>query len=249
MKFIKVNNTDIYCIENNFSDKKYPLIFVHGAGNTSYTWFHQLTINLPNYYPLAFDLPGHGRSMGDGFNEISKYSDFLLLFIDTLGFEDVALCGHSMGGAIVLDFALKHAHRLTQLILVGTGAKLRVAQEILENTKLGVSYSYLAYSPKTDKLLIEKAEKEFPITSPIVRYNDFIACNNFNVLDKVKTIECDTTIIVGRNDQLTPIKYAEFLHREIKNSTIKIIDDAGHNVMWENPDEVNNTIINDLMHK
>jgi pimeloyl-ACP methyl ester carboxylesterase len=247
MKFIKVNNIDIYFVENNSSEKKYPIIFVHGAGNTSYTWFNQLEINLHNYYPLALDLPGHGRSMGDGFDEISKYSDLLSSFIDTLGFKRVVLCGHSMGGAIVLDFALRYSHKVMQLILVGTGAKLRVAQEILENTKLGYSYSYLACSPKTDKASIEKAEKEFSLTPPIVRYNDFIACNNFNIMDKVNTIDCNTTIIVGRNDQLTPIKYAEFLHREIKNSTIMIIDDAGHNVMWEKPDEVNKVITSNLI--
>jgi pimeloyl-ACP methyl ester carboxylesterase len=246
MSIVKVNNIDVYFIKNNYSHNKNPVVFIHGAGNTSYTWYNQLSINLTQYYPLVVDLPGHVRSSGEGFNEIERYSEFILSFIDTLRLEHVVLSGHSMGGAIALDFALKYPNRLNRLILIGTGAKLRVAKEVLENTKKGFSYSYYAYSLKTDKSLFDLAEKEFPLTDPIVRYNDFVACNSFSVMDKINMINVDTLVIVGRDDQLTPVKYAEFLTREIKNSKLKIIDDAGHNVMWEKPDEVNLTIKNFL---
>lgn len=242
MSTINIDGMSIYYISKNYRQDKYPLIFIHGAGNTSYTWYNQISITGPNYYQLALDLPGHGRSNGDGYSEIEKYSEFMYSFINTLGFEHVVLSGHSMGGAIVQDFALRYPSKLKKAILIGTGAKLRVAKEVLENTKKGYSYSHYAYSPKTDKELINLAEKEFSLTDPMVRYNDFIACDNFNVMDKIKMINTDTLIIVGRDDQLTPIKYAEFLNREIKNSELKIIDDAGHNVMWEKPEEVNLTI-------
>jgi pimeloyl-ACP methyl ester carboxylesterase len=246
MESIKVDNIYIYFQSNNYLKHKIPVIFIHGAGNTSYTWHNQLSINLTQYYPLSLDLPGHGRSNGEGFSEIGAYSEFIHSFIDTMGFEYAVLTGHSMGGAIALDFALRYPKRLRKLILIGTGAKLRVSKKVLDNTKKGYSYSYYAYSPKTDKSLIDLAEKEFPLTDPMVRYNDFLACDNFNIMDKINMINIDTLVIVGRDDQLTSVKYAEFLNREIKNSKIKIIDDAGHNVMWEKPDEVNLSIKNFL---
>jgi pimeloyl-ACP methyl ester carboxylesterase len=239
MNIIKIDNQTISYLEKKSIGKKHPLLFIHGAGNTLHTWFNQFTLDIKDYYILAIDLPGHGRSEGSGFNEISKYSDFVFSFVQALKINSLALCGHSMGGAIALDFALRYPHILRGLILIGTGAKLRVAKEVLENTKKGYSYSYYAYSPKTDKSLIDLAEKEFTLTDPLVRYNDFLACDNFNVMENLKDIKTETLIIVGRDDQLTPVKYAEFLNREIKNSKIKIVDDAGHNVMWEKPDEVN----------
>jgi pimeloyl-ACP methyl ester carboxylesterase len=49
---------------------------------------------------------------------------------------------------------------------------------------------------------------------------------------------------VGKQDQLTPVKYSVFFHNNIKKSELHIISKAGHMVMLEKPNEVNLAIEN-----
>ena len=107
-----------------------PLVLVHGAGGNLMHWPGALR-RLPGHTVYALDLPGHGKSGGAGRAEIGAYADVVRGFAEALGLVPFVLAGHSMGGAIALEFALRYPARLAGLILVGTGAKLRVAPEIL----------------------------------------------------------------------------------------------------------------------
>jgi pimeloyl-ACP methyl ester carboxylesterase len=49
-------------------------------------------------------------------------------------------------------------------------------------------------------------------------------------------------VICGTEDRLTPVKYSQFLHDNIGGSTLHIIPDAGHYVMCEQPEAVNQAI-------
>jgi pimeloyl-ACP methyl ester carboxylesterase len=49
-------------------------------------------------------------------------------------------------------------------------------------------------------------------------------------------------IICGAEDRLTPVKYSEYLHQQLTTSTLCIIPDAGHYVMREQPEKVNQAI-------
>jgi pimeloyl-ACP methyl ester carboxylesterase len=75
-----------------------------------------------------------------------------------------------------------------------------------------------------------------------VTLRDFLACDKFNYMDKVENIEYRTLIICGKEDLLTPVKYSQYLKQKIKNSELYIIEEAGHMVMLEKPNEVNQII-------
>ena len=107
-----------------------PLVLVHGAGGNLMHWPGELR-RLPGHTVYALDLPGHGKSGGAGRAEIGAYAEVVRGFAEALGLVPFVLAGHSMGGAIALEFALRYPARLAGLILVGTGARLRVAPEIL----------------------------------------------------------------------------------------------------------------------
>ncbi len=135
------------------------------------------------------------------------------------------------------------------MILFNTGGKLRVAPFILKSLKsnyqefvdsLPAGAFYRATPKETIELYIQETSK----ISADVTYNDFKICDGFDVLSKLSTIEVPCLIIVGKNDQLTPVKYSEFFRNNIKNSELHIINKAGHMVMLEKPDEVNQVIEN-----
>jgi len=96
-----------------------------------------------------------------------------------------------------------------------------------------------AFSNKTSSETKLKVVEEMRNVSPEVVYGDFEACDKFNVMDRLKEIEVPTLIICGLEDQLTPVKYSEYLKNNIPNSKLEIIADAGHMVMLEKPEEIN----------
>jgi pimeloyl-ACP methyl ester carboxylesterase len=138
--------------------------------------------------------------------------------------------------------ALSFPKLLQGIILVGTGARLRVAEDVLIRARKGASFAEYAYSSDTPVSVKREAEREFRLTSPEVRYHDFLACNNFDIMDQVHEIALPTLIICGQDDKLTPVKYSQFLHQKIPDSWLKTIPLAGHMVMWEQPEACNQAI-------
>ena len=97
------------------------LVFLHGAGSSSLAYYYQLR-HFRN--SKAIDLPGH--SSGKACHDIEGYLEWVRGFITARRYKDVVLCGHSMGGAITLLYALQYPQELKAIILLGTGARLRV---------------------------------------------------------------------------------------------------------------------------
>ena len=90
--------------------------------------------------------------------------------------------------------------------------------------------------------LREASKKEIRKCKPSIIHRDFIACNEFDIMDKVSDISVPTLILVGNQDVMTPAKFSEYLHDRIPKSTLYTIDRAGHSVMLEQADEFNTRI-------
>ncbi|MBA3944705.1 MAG: alpha/beta hydrolase [Herpetosiphonaceae bacterium] len=224
-----------------------PLVMVHGAGGTARHWGYQLSGLKESASALALDLPGHGRSPGPPPRTISDAGKLLLQWMDALHLPQAVLMGHSMGGAIVQWLALNAPERLLGLILVATGARLRVAPTILE----GISQDFaattqlitqLSYRPATPPAIIAQAVAELRTMPPAVLHNDYAACDAWDAMTRVSAITVPTLILVGEQDRMTPLKYSQWLHERIAGSQLVIIPAAGHMVMVEQADIVNRTI-------
>ena len=235
-----------YNIKKSGSNR--AIIFVHGSGGSSYTWKNQVKLDV-DYDLITLDLPSHDKS--DNFSDLSLhlYVDVVHLLIKSLNYENVILCGHSLGGAIVQQYYFTYPNDVSGLILFNTGGKLRVAPFILNSLKNNYqefidSLPAGAFYRTTSKETIEHYIQEISKISADVTYKDFKICDGFDVLEKLNTIEVPSLIIVGKQDQLTPVKYSEFFRNKIKNSELHIINKAGHMVMLEKPNEVNQAIEN-----
>jgi len=97
------------------------LIFVHGSGGYEGVWRYQITC-FPN--SEAITLPGHPQ--GQLCRSVEEYVDWLRKYLEGRDCKDIILAGHSLGGAIVMLYALKHPQDLRGLILIGTGARLKI---------------------------------------------------------------------------------------------------------------------------
>lgn len=222
------------------------IIFVHGAGGNKGHWSHQVNELGKKYMTIAVDLPGHGESTGKPCDNIRDYSNFIYDFVERVVGNTFTLAGHSMGGAIAMDFALIFPHLVKGLVLIGTGARLRVAPGILDTFAAGKHFYALtdfAYGPDASQELLDQAREEIANTEPVVYYNDFSACNKYDVIEQIKYIQQPALIMGATGDQLTPLKYSQFLEQNIENSTLSVIEDAGHMMMVEKPREVNYNIV------
>jgi len=221
------------------------IVFIHGAGGNHTHWLYQTSSLGNQFLCLAVDLPGHGLSEGQASDSIKEYADFVHDFIEHVAGGPVFLAGHSMGGAIAMEFGLCFPDKLSGLILIGTGARLRVAQPILETFGAGkhfLSFTDYAYGSGTPPELLQKAKQEMLETDPLVFYNDLTACNNFDIMERISDIRLPTLVLGASDDRLTPLKYSRYLAENIINSRLEIIEGSGHMMMLEKPSEVNSHI-------
>jgi len=241
MPSIQVNHRQLFYAHRD-RGSTHDLVFIHGAGGNHTLWGHQLAhVSQANTY--ALDLPGHGRSAGPGSHTIAGYRDAVLAFLDALGLQKVVLAGHSMGGGIAQAFALAYPDRVAGIILVGTGARLKVLPAILEGLLADFTATIhrvtnYSYGPATSPDVIRSGEQDLLKNQPAVIHGDFVACNDFDVMGQLGRIQVPTLILVGTEDRMTPVKFARYLESNIPGSELVLIEGAGHMLMLEKPEEV-----------
>lgn len=226
-------------------DKESPaVVLIHGAGGTHMHWPYNLR-RLNNHRVFAPDLPGHGKSSGLGKQSVEKYAETISAWMDAIGLDQALIVGHSMGGAIAQTLAVQRPEVVTGLVLIGTGARLEVNQDLLYKfstpsstpAAIDMVIKWSWNNTKDEKLLKMVKEQMLAIRSAVV-YGDFLACNNFDLTGQVEHIQAPTLIIVGENDKMTPLDLNKQLERKIPKAKMAVISEGGHMVMLEKPEAV-----------
>jgi len=218
------------------------ILLVPGSGAGGNLWQYQ-TRFFPN--AEAISLPGHPD--GTPKNSIPEYVEWLHSYIKGKGYKDIILGGHSLGGGIAQLYALNYPRGLKGLMLIGTGARLRVLPDTLSTLRglIGNDFAWRKFieaAPQpADPVLLSIRETRYKI-GPAVMLNDLLCCDKFDILDRVHEIKLPTLIIVGTQDVSTPVKYSQYLQNKIAGSKLVIIEGATHNIMIDKPDEVNRAI-------
>jgi pimeloyl-ACP methyl ester carboxylesterase len=94
-----------------------------------------------------------------------------------------------------------------------------------------------AWAPDADPSHKELAREALRETGADVLRSDFLACDRFDVMDRLQEIEVPTLVIGGSADKLTPIKYNRFLSEQIPGAQLVTVEGAGHMVMLERPED------------
>lgn len=221
------------------------VVFLHGAGGSSRHWFEQQAALNGFCRTIAVDLPGHGASGGQLLSTVGEFAKFVADFTSALSLDEFVLAGHSLGGAIALEFALQFPKRLKGLILIGTGARLKVNPDTLAALAKGQKPFRNAkhlYSASASAGVLEEAFLEIDSIPTDVYLADFKACNTFNRMEDVQRIKIPSLIVVGSEDKMTPVKYSEYLNAQLNNSELTIVEYAGHRCMSERSEQVNGVL-------
>lgn len=217
------------------------LVFIHGAGFTGACFERQVKAFAGSHAP---NMPGHCEPGNPATVEDLALS--IAFYAAHNDLSDVVLCGHSLGGAVALHIVLEQLLPVKKLILLGSGARLRVADATLdslerdfpEGARQIAGHFFADPAPK----LVEWAVGSMLTVGAAQTLRDFRACNEFDVLDRLGEINVPLLALTGEHDAMTPPKYAQALADRVPGAQARIIPAAGHFLMVERPEETNEAI-------
>ena len=150
-----------------------------------------------------------------------------------------------MGGAIALTLGLENPDRISALGLISTGARLPVAPKLLESTGQATTFytaldliRHRAYGPNTPEHLVELATRQMANIRPSVLHGDFLACNSFDLSDRLDEIRQPALVLCGNQDRMTPLRMSQILANCLPSASLHTIPDAGHMIIIEQPQQV-----------
>jgi pimeloyl-ACP methyl ester carboxylesterase len=220
----------------------FTYVFIHGAGGSARIWAEQLAA-FPN--SIAVTLVGHDPSdlATVTVSSIEGHAHHLHELLRELG--DVVLVGHSMGGAIAQMYALIFPEKVRGLVLIGTGAKMRVSPKILDGllTDYPATVRFIVntgFPPDAPESLKQPLIEDMEALPPEVTHAAFNACNQFDVTQNLSQLPpMPVLVITGTADLLTPPKLGQFLADNIPGARFEQIEGVGHFVQVEKPAELN----------
>ena len=219
------------------------LIFIHGSGGCKESWQWQTQHFVDSE---AIDLPGH--PIGNPCSTIDDYVEWLHGYVSEKGYSDLVIAGHSLGGGIALLYALKYPENVKGLISMGSGGRLRVHPLFLESLEKAIADPDNAQAPVSEpsKLvapeLAEIISRRTEENGLPVMLNDLMACDKFDIMDRLGDIDIPLLAVCGTEDVMTPPKYSQYLVDNMKNARVAIIEGGTHFVFAEKPVEVNQAI-------
>lgn len=217
------------------------LLFIHGAGATADAFVRQKEAFPEAHAP---NLPGH-RTPGEP-ESIADFCEYIESYASERGIADAVLCGHSMGGAVALEAALRGRMPVAGIVLLGSGARLRVSPAILadiENEFEGaaerISRHFFA-EPTPER--VGWAASQMRLVGREQTARDFRACDAFDAGGRVSELSVPLLALTGEADRMTPPKFAQAWPGWVPGAETRIIGGAGHYVMIERPDETNDAL-------
>ena len=236
--------------------KETTIVFIHGFPLDKSMWNAQRALLKNDYRVITYDLRGYGDSEpGTSEMSIDLLVSDLEKFLDELKLQKAVICGFSMGGYIALSAYEKYPQRFEALILCdtqcladGPEAKEKRIKDIdfIQGGGLELYADKLLgafFNPDTTK---EKSSEMFHVRKMIESNFEGVVCDTLRALANRKEtcsslheIKIPVLIMVGRQDIVTPPALAMSMQENIKDSVLKVIENAGHLSMLDNADDFN----------
>jgi pimeloyl-ACP methyl ester carboxylesterase len=265
------NNLKIHtCIKG---DPLNPLlVLIHGWPASSLLWRHLIPGLSKQFYVLAPDLPGFGKSDKPRNAEYSLdyLRNFILDFFDAFDLKTAHLCVHDLGGMAGLSFAVRHPERIDKFVVMDTSPYPEWSF-LLKATIFLLKQPYLTWlflNRFVFKQVLKSGfcNQEF-ITSEVIdifrtpwinskdgarafsRTIDIPPERMVESKENLRRINIPTLILWGKKDVFFPFKIARQLHQDIKTSRLVGVDKAGHFLQEEQPELILQEMIRFLCQK
>ena len=230
-----------YFLHKGGSKLRPPLVLIHNAGGDHLSWPPEIR-RLLDQHVITLDLPGHGKTEGPGRQSIQAYAHDVAAFLDGIDLSRAVFIGHSMGGAIALVLALNYPDRVAGIGLISTGPSLPIPASVIENAAnqstlpLAIKrLQELSFGSLAPENLKELFFKSLSGTRQTLLLDDLLACDQFNLTDRLDAIRTPALVVCGTEDKLTPPRFSELLSQRIPGTALQMVDGAGHMLVLEQP--------------
>jgi pimeloyl-ACP methyl ester carboxylesterase len=213
------------------------VLLLHGWGaniDTMLPIFNHLKDRFKVY---AVDLPGFGQS--DKPKEVwgnFEYADIIKKFIGKMEMDNVILIGHSHGGRISIILANRYPELIKKMVLIDSAGlipkrSLKYYFKVYTFKILKTLYSALFFWTDKNKRM-EKFYKRFGSTdyrqADGIMRKIMVKVINQDLRPLLQGIKASTLLIWGENDTATPLYMGKIMEKEIKDSGLVVLDNAGH---------------------
>ncbi len=259
MTIAKIKNIQLYYETHG---EGIPLLLVAGLASDSQSWAPVLNNLKTHFNVILHDNRGVGRTIPSDISlDIHQMADDCIALIQHLGLPGVNLLGHSMGGFIAMDCAIRYPEYVNKLILAGTAPFNSERNNLLFSDWASCFESgmdmelwfrnifYWVFSKRFFK--DTKAVKDaiqFEISYPYPQgktafRNQVKAIADFNCSRDLSRIRSKTLVLFGEEDLLFPEKdFRKFLEK-IPDAEFSVIQNAAHSIHMENPETFTERIL------
>lgn len=174
--------------------------------------------------------------------DIEDYVNWLKKIIDKEK-DKVILIGHSNGGRIAVNFAIKYPEKISKLILIDSAGiyhnELSLAlKRVIFKTLAKFGAQAIGRTRLLRNLLYKLVgESDYKDANPNMKQTMLNLLNSDKLL-KPEKIQTPTLIIWGKEDKITPVSDGRLMNRLIKNSKFFLIENARHSPQFINPEKV-----------
>jgi pimeloyl-ACP methyl ester carboxylesterase len=243
-----------------------PLILVHGLGGAASNWLELVPLLLPRHRLLVPDLPGHGGSSAlPAVSGLEPFADRVALVAEREGMLPAPVVGHSLGGMVVLRWALRRPGDVQALVLAGAaglsigniwGRQLLSFFTAVRPGRIAARHrGWVARSPLLRRLVFGFVSVADPVALTNEAVEGFLAAQLLHTdvdsawqalrrddpRQELERVQCPVLVLWGSEDVQLPLDDAFEYTRRLR-ARLRVIPGCGHLLIGERPDACDRAI-------
>lgn len=244
----------------------HPLVLIHGHGGCWQWWLRNIPVLARHGRVIALDLPGFGQSEPiDADAVFDEQVATVVGLLDCLSLTASTVVGHSMGGLVALKIASEHPGRVSDLVLVDAGGANLERKRLRFLLVAFRAFNAVFSAPWVPLTFARRSWLRRILFAPAVR--DHRSLSRSLALEVVprmappgfvrsmesaavavgeatpENVVCPCLVVWGGRDRILPVSTGHLLASKISDSRLAVVDDVGHCVMFEAPEQFNRMLV------
>jgi pimeloyl-ACP methyl ester carboxylesterase len=268
--FVEVDGTQTFYIERGAENER-TVLLIHGFGGLTFSWRENMdALAEAGYHVVAFDRPPYGLTEKRADIDLSRaaMTDFTVHLMDALNIDSATLVGHSAGGGIIADMAIRYPERVEALVFIdgaigSGGSNSSLVGTLLRFppiTRWAQIVARYVVTPDffSERLRSAYGSPDFMTPEIVAGYQTPLLVEGWDeafvgvlrdsggsAIDRTQLgeVTVPTLLIWGQNDTWVPLSAGETIHSIIQGSELITYPNVGHLPMEENPTQFNQDLI------
>lgn len=252
-EIVSLNGSDVHVVKVGHGP---PLMFIHGSGGNIRDISTSILPGLAEHFTVyVYDRAGHGHTHSPASQTLDDQGDLAIAVADHFELDEFYLAGHSFGGSIALNVAVRFSDRIKGLIPIGAPAspfksKGQLRYKLSNAPVIGYPFSHLLAALVPEALVTRYTRDVFspdPLPDGYIKnvgarfalraasqvaiaFQRETLSNDLELIaNKYKELTLPVLVMYGANDTtVPPAIHVTFMERELPNAQIILFDETGH---------------------